>query len=380
MRLPRALHPGAWWLWALGLATAASRTTQVLLLLLVIAVTAYVVAARRTDAPWAGTYRAALVVGAMFLLVRMAFEIVFGADAGPTVLFRLPQVPMPGWMAGVGVGGPVSAEGLLAALQDGLRVAAVIACIGAASSLASPSRLLASLPTALYEVGLTVVVALSLAPQAVADVRRVRAARRLRGRPTRGMAAVRSTGLPVLEDALERSVQLAASMDARGYGRRADVSPSVRRTTAACTLAGLVGVTAGTYGLLDAGSPSWLGLPILLGGVLLAVAGLVLGGRRRVRSRYRPDPWRVPEWLTAGSGAVAAGVLVAVSTLDPAALQGAAGTLTWPGLPVLPGLAVLLGLLPAWVTPHPTDVSGVRQRGLGETPDSALRAGAGVRA
>ena len=31
-RLPRTLHPGAWWLWALGLATAASRTTNPLLL------------------------------------------------------------------------------------------------------------------------------------------------------------------------------------------------------------------------------------------------------------------------------------------------------------------------------------------------------------
>ena len=29
---PRWLHPGAWWLWALGLATAASRTTNPLLL------------------------------------------------------------------------------------------------------------------------------------------------------------------------------------------------------------------------------------------------------------------------------------------------------------------------------------------------------------
>ena len=28
VRLPRALHPGAWWLWALGLATAASHTTN----------------------------------------------------------------------------------------------------------------------------------------------------------------------------------------------------------------------------------------------------------------------------------------------------------------------------------------------------------------
>ena len=31
-RLPRALHPLAWWLWALGLTVAASRTTNPLLL------------------------------------------------------------------------------------------------------------------------------------------------------------------------------------------------------------------------------------------------------------------------------------------------------------------------------------------------------------
>jgi energy-coupling factor transport system permease protein len=359
VRLARPLHPGAWWLWALGLATAASRTSQPLLLALVLAVTGYVVAARRTDAPWARTYRSSLLLGGVILGIRLVFDVVFGTDAGTTILVRLPDVPLPHWMAGVVIGGPVSAEGLVAALEDGLRVVAVLACIGAAASLASPARMLASLPAALYEVGLTVVVALSLAPQAVADVQRVRSARRLRGRPTRGLAALRSTGLPVLEDALERSVQLAASMDARGYGRRAHLTPAVRRTTAVCTLGGLLGVTAGTYGLLDAGSPSWLGLPALLGGVVVAVVGLGLGGRRAVRSRYRPDPWRQPEWITAGAGAVAAVVLVAVSLHDPVALQGFSGTLAWPTLPLLPALAILVGLAPAWLTPHPTQLLDV---------------------
>ena len=32
-RLPRDLHPVAWWVWALGLATAASFTTNPLVLL-----------------------------------------------------------------------------------------------------------------------------------------------------------------------------------------------------------------------------------------------------------------------------------------------------------------------------------------------------------
>ena len=46
MRLPRELHPGAWWLWALGLAAAASRTTNPLLLVLVLVVVVVVTVAR----------------------------------------------------------------------------------------------------------------------------------------------------------------------------------------------------------------------------------------------------------------------------------------------------------------------------------------------
>ena len=67
----------------------------------------------------------------------------------------------------------------------------MLACIGAANSLASPARLLASVPAALYEVGVAVVVAMTFAPQLVGDVARVRTARRLRGRPDRGVRGAR---------------------------------------------------------------------------------------------------------------------------------------------------------------------------------------------
>ena len=55
-RLPRELHPVAWWIWALGMATAATRTTNPLLLGSIIAVVAFVVSARRGDAPWSSGF------------------------------------------------------------------------------------------------------------------------------------------------------------------------------------------------------------------------------------------------------------------------------------------------------------------------------------
>jgi energy-coupling factor transport system permease protein len=44
-RLPRTLHPLAWWVWGLGLAVAASRTTDPLVLAGVICVASWVVVA-----------------------------------------------------------------------------------------------------------------------------------------------------------------------------------------------------------------------------------------------------------------------------------------------------------------------------------------------
>ncbi|MDX3545327.1 energy-coupling factor transporter transmembrane component T [Streptomyces europaeiscabiei] len=347
------MHPLAWWLWALGLATAASRTTNPLLLCLLIAVAGCVVATHRTDAPWARSYAAFVKLGLAVLLVRLAFAVVLGSPIpGTHTLFELPEVPLPDWSQGIRLGGRVTAEGFLFALYDGLRLATLLICVGAANALANPARLLKSLPGALYEAGVAVVVAMTFAPHLVADVQRLRAARRLRGRPDRGVRGLLHVGLPVLEGALERSVALAAAMDSRGYGRTAQVPARVRRTTAALTLGGLLGVCAGTYGVLTAEGGAY-GLPVLLTGLAAALTGLRLGGRRSPRTRYRPDVWGVRAWLVAGSGIGVAALLIVLAAYDSAALHPTVIPLTSPDLPLRPAAAILLGLLPAFVVPAP---------------------------
>ncbi len=346
-----SLHPGAWWVWALGLGTAASRTTNPLLLGLLMAVAGFVVATHRTDAPWARSYGAFVRLAAAVLVIRLAFAVFLGSPIpGTHVIVTLPEIPLPHWAQGVRIGGRVTAEGLLFALYDGLKLAALLVCVGAANALANPARLLKSLPGALYEAGVAVVVALTFAPHLIADVQRLRAARRLRGRPDRGLRGLLHVGLPVLEGALERSVALAAAMDARGYGRTAQVPPAVRRTTGALTLGGLLGVCAGTYGLLTAAGDTY-GLPVLLAGLGAALAGLWLGGRRTPRTRYRPDRWGVRAWLVAGSGVAVAALMILAASQDPAGLSPGVIPLVAPALPLLPAAAVLLGLLPAFAAP-----------------------------
>ncbi|MCX5407562.1 energy-coupling factor transporter transmembrane protein EcfT [Streptomyces sp. NBC_00335] len=348
-----ALHAGAWWLWALGLATAASRTTNPLLLGLIVGVAGYVVAARRTDAPWARSYGAFVKLGLFVIGLRLVFSMLLGSPIpGAHILFTLPEIPLPDWTQGIRLGGRVTAEQLVFAFYEGMKLATLLICVGAANALANPARLLKSLPAALYEVGVAVVVAMTFAPNMVADVVRLRTARRLRGRPTGGVKAILQIGLPVLEGALERSVAIAASMDARGYGRTAQVPAAVRHTTNVLTLGGLLGICAGTYGLMAAEGAGY-GLTLLLFSLLLALAGLRLGGRRSIRTRYRPDRWGVRAWLVAGSGAAVAALLIRAASLDPEALRPGVVPLVVPTLPLWPAAAILIGLLPALVAPLP---------------------------
>lgn len=351
--LPRGLHPGAWWLWAIGLATAASRTTNPLLLLVVLAVAGYVVTARRSEAPWSRSFGMFLKLGIVVIAIRVVAQSVFGAAVPGTVIVALPEVPLPDWAAGVTLGGPVTREALGAAVVDGLRLATVLACVGAANALANPKRLLATLPAALYELGVAVVVALSLAPSLVTSVQRIRSARRLRGRRDRGLRSILTVAMPVLEDALERSLALAAAMDSRGYGRRSTIPPRVRRLTATLTFLGLGGVVLGMYGLLDGTGPQGLGIPVLLAGLASATAGLVLGGRATTRSRYRPDPWRGPEWITAATGVAGATGVMLTGLLDPGALDPELLPLRSLSLPIAATAGTLIALLPAWLTPPP---------------------------
>lgn len=364
-RLPRALHPVAWWLWAMALATAASRTTNPLLLVLIFGVLGLVVALRRTDAPWARGYRFYLLMALTVIIIRIGFRAVFesGVTPGAPILFRLPRIPAPSWYAGVQIGGPVSVPAVLSAALDGARLACLLCCIGAANSLANPKRALRVLPGALYELGVAVTVALSVAPQLVESVQRVRRARRLRGAGGGGLRALQAIGVPVLHDALERSLRLAAGMDSRGYGRVGRVSVTSRRLTAALMLGGLAGLCLGAYGLLDTTVPHGLGLGGFAVGAALCVAGLALGGRRVSRSRYRPDPWRWPEWLVTGCGVASAVVLCLNLGYSPASLNPDVYPLHWPPLPLLPTVAILVSALAAFIAPPPPVAAAPAQAG-----------------
>src|SRR3954449_2959300 len=347
---PRTLHPGAWWLWAIALAAAASRTQNPVPLVLILVVTGFVVAARRSTASWARSYVAFLKVSLVVIVARILFQaLLYTGPQCSTALVTRPPLPMPE-ASGLKLGGVISLEALLRAAYEGLQLATILCCIGAANALGSARRLVCPVPRALYEIGVACVIALTFAPQLVTDASRIRAAHRLRGHGGNGLGNLRRLAMPVLEGALERSVDLAAAMDARGYGRTTDASRVSRRVTACLVFGGLLGTCVGIYGLLDGTAAVWLGMPMLLIGMAVAGVGLHVGGRRSGRTRYRPDPWALPEWLVSASGLVAMVAVFVGVHVSPEDFVLASVT-SIPPVPVPACLGILVALLPAVVAP-----------------------------
>ena len=313
--------------------------------------------------------------------VRVVFRVLFGGTglgSGPVVL-DLPRVPLPDLVSGVTLLGPVSAGALLAGAYEGLRLAAVLVCVGAANCLADARRLLRAVPGALAEVSTAVVIALTAAPQLVDSVRRVRRARRLRAGSAGGLRALPAVLSPVLADALDRSLSLAGAMAVRGYGRTVGVPRRTRRASGALLVAGLVGTCLGLFGLLDPTAGTAPGLALLGAGALLAVLGLRLASARVHRTAHRPDPWGAPEWAVSAAGAASAAAMVLAAALDPAALAPSTTPPAWPEPSLLGLAAVLVAALPAALAPRPGgESSPVRPLGPPSEGDQATSRPAGA--
>jgi len=211
----KSLHPLTWWIWSLLIVGAVIATNSAWAAGFAIAVAAISVHQFAEDAPWAKSFWFSLRLGAIILLIRTIVGVLIGVPIPGTKLFTVPILPLPSWIAGIRIGGVVTQERLLSSIHEGLIIIAVICLFGAAVSLTSPHKLLRVTPVVIYEFGVATVIATSALPQLVQSVGRIRRARTLRGDEN---PSWRSIAIPLLEDSLSRSLELAAAMDSRGYG------------------------------------------------------------------------------------------------------------------------------------------------------------------
>lgn len=291
------LHPATWWLLGLCLAAAASLANSIFMIGLVLAFAIFAMLLLREDAPWSRSIRFYLFLGSFVVMMRVLFRIVFNSS-NPSDPIALNLVAIN--FAGIDFLGAVTWVTLQTAVTDGLRLAAIIISIGMANTLANPKRLLKSTPGALYELATSMTVAINLAPQLIESLQRVRRARALRGR-SKGISQLSSIVIPVLEDTIDQSLALAASMDSRGFGRRGHLSNSQVVLGRALSLGGILLILIATYFLLATNATAFA-VSLIATGVVALFFTIRLASRRNLRTRFRKQKPRARDALVAFVG------------------------------------------------------------------------------
>jgi energy-coupling factor transport system permease protein len=267
------------------------------------------------------------------------------------ILFRLPE----GWPI---VGGPITLEAVFAGAVNGLALFTILVVFAAFNAVVDHYQLLRATPASLFQIGVVVSIAVTFVPQMVLSAKEIRQAQRIRGHRFRGIRDLLPLVMPLLANGLERAIQLAETMEARGFG--SVVAPVSRRAAIlaqAGTLAGLLVLLAGLFVVAYApGVSGWgWGLAGLGGAGLLLL--LWLQGRQVKRTRYRR-----PAWHGRDTAVLAASALTLITVL--AARLAAPETLyynPYPPAALLPpfnplvGAALLLLALPALLAPRGTE-------------------------
>ena len=219
----RIRHPARAWLWAVGglllLLTGRSEHPESLSIALIAAAIGMVM--MTPLAPYRRrVFYLALVLSLTAILIRLLAAILIGVPMPGRTLFVIPEVQLPEFLVGIRLGGPVTSQRLTSALSEILVFAAIIIVLASASAVTTPYRLLRVLPQRFYGLGLATSIAASVAPQTASSIGRVNLALRVRGDQSRGLHRARRVLMPVLEESLERSIDLAAALEVRGYGSR----------------------------------------------------------------------------------------------------------------------------------------------------------------
>ncbi len=295
-------------------------------------------------------------IGLFFALLSIPFNVLTGSS-GATGLVDLPRLSFPGWLGGVTLGGRITAEATLYATSRALRLVALLMFAAAFNVGVDHYRLLRRAPAALRQVGVVATVAVLLLPQALVQGRAIIEAQRLRGRRMRSLRDSSAFVVPVLAGALERSIQRAETLEARGFGSTSlDYATGVWTKALVLAAVGLAAAGVGLY--LYEGALSALAL--IAAAAVAVILALHLRGDGVDTTRYAHDPLSHASILVLGSSLVSLALLLVMragSVGDVAYYPYPVATM--PELHPLAVVAFLLLLAPVpYLTRHSFEEAG----------------------
>ncbi len=335
-------HPYAWCAWLAAAALPALLTRNPLYLSLTLLAVGVVYNALGRRSPLARNWWAFVRFSALLWLLTIPFVALLNHH-GSIVLFHLPAH----WPL---IGGPVTLEALLYGLTGGLALVTLLLAFAVFNVAVDQARLLRMTPGFVYQAGVVAGIAVAFVPQMVVTWAAIREAQQVRGHQVRGVRDLLPLLMPLLVTALERAMQLAESMEARGFGGQlVTATTAERQRNQAILLAGLGMLGAGVAGLGFWTRQPWLAGALLTGGGALLIWSFWDQGRRVKRSRYHRWVWTRTDRAVLIISLVAASVWLLVMLTRPDWLfyYPYPPYSPWPAFEPVLGGAILLVAAPA---------------------------------
>jgi energy-coupling factor transport system permease protein len=334
------IHAIAWFFWLGAAVVAISITRNPLYLVLMLFEFALVVEhVEDPDQPYTSVpvtpwhfVRFIVPVTALFNLLT--------SHLGETVLVHLPRwLPL--------IGGAITAEALVYGAINGL-VLAVLFTAFVVLNRAVPVRDLTRLiPRAFYPVAVVISIAVTFVPQTLRQLQQIREAQMIRGHRMQGLRDWFPLFMPLLVGGLERALQLAEAMTARGFSNEGSTEKKEGLARFG-PLAGLLCLAGGSLLIArpDRSSETCqvYGIVLIALGALVLVLTLRRIGQQHPHTTYRRTPWIYRDWGVTGGAVAALGILLLLGKSTRAYMPYP--TLTWPDFDPLVGVGLLGFLLP----------------------------------
>jgi energy-coupling factor transport system permease protein len=234
-----------------------------------------------------------------FAVVVIPLSALFSAATvhiGDTVLLRFPHsLPV--------LGGAITLEAFAFGILNGLVLTGILTAFATLMWALPVHRLIRLIPRAFYPVAVVISIGVTYVPVTLGQFQQIREAQALRGHRVRGLRDWLPLFMPLLVGGLERALQLAEAMTARGFASAGEARQDT--ATRAALVLGLVALLSGWLLRLVWGQEMPGLVLMLLGGVGI-LGTLWIVGRRVPRTIYRPETWM---WR---DGAVVLGAAVAL--------------------------------------------------------------------
>ncbi|MCD6401297.1 MAG: energy-coupling factor transporter transmembrane protein EcfT [Anaerolineales bacterium] len=292
------MHAWAWiaWLVATVAAVTASRNPFYLAVILACIIIVRLRMKQRSKVQTfeVNTFRLAVFITFFSTLYNAAVS-----HFGDHVLVMLPaKIPL--------IGGNITLEALVYGFLNGLALSALFASFGLLTQVVSVRDLINIVPRAFYPIALVVSIAITFIPVTLRQYRQIQDAQAIRGHKMSGLRDWLGLLLPLLVGGLERAMQLAEAMTARGFAHTNGEHSNRLRAGLIVSLLGILG--------------GWLfwatGKAAVLGMVLFAIGSIaiviILGylGRGTKRTTYGNSSWSLVDTIMVMGALIVSGVVI----------------------------------------------------------------------